>query len=173
MDQTQKIDFIFDGGRSKRYHTCDLLKEQDIAAHSFGVAWFCEVITRGHASKDLIMAALAHDLAEHIVGDVPGPSKRAMGMREILHQHENGFLREVDLSKYDEALDDNERRILHMADQMEGLVFCIRERSLGNKKITKIFENFLKYTLETKPYPYELSIIKHLTDKWEYYNEGK
>ena len=116
------ISFIFNGGVSKRYHTVDTLKSQDIAAHSFGVAWLCEVLTDGKASKELIMAALAHDLAEHIVGDLPSPSKRALGQHfmNAFDIRENHELLANGVGHYEYRLTKLEARALKMAPNMTG-----------------------------------------------------
>jgi len=143
-----KIDFIHNGGLSKRFHTVDTIKTQDIAAHSFGVAWLCEFLSDGKASKNLIMAALAHDLAEHIVGDIPSPSKREMGIVDSLHSYEMTYLRANSLSKYEEELTQGEAVILKLADNIDGMLFCVRERRLGNKSISVVYGRFLKYALE-------------------------
>jgi len=139
--------FIFDGGASTRYHTVEVHNRQSIADHSFGVAWFCELITEGAASKELIMAALAHDLAEHKTGDIPSPVKRRFStaganawdtMEQI--QLDNGGV-----GGYSRTLTDIECNVLKYADMMEGLMFCVRERSLGNKNVDIVFGNFWSY----------------------------
>ena len=137
--------FIFDGGQSKRYHTALVLKEQNIAEHSFGVAWFCELLTQGQARKELIMAALAHDLAEHMVGDIPSPVKRQLGVSEQFHRFEHGHLRTAGLGTYEDELYQGEQATLKLADMMDGMMYCIRERRLGNQEIEPIYERFELY----------------------------
>ncbi len=140
--------FIFNGGLSKRYHTVHTLKEQDIAAHSFGVAWLCELITEGMASKNLIMAALAHDLAEHIVGDIPSPAKRALGISEMYGKFEADYLSSAGVGHYIEQLTAPEANILKFADMLDGMMFCVRERRLGNKNIDIVYARFNSYIWE-------------------------
>lgn len=140
--------FIFSGGSSKRYHTVETITSQDIAAHSFGVAWLCELFTEGCASKNLIMAALAHDLAEHIVGDIPSPSKRTMGIGQLFHAAELQELATAGLSKYDDDLAEGERYTLQLADMVEGMLYCIKEMRLGNRNMKIVFERFYLYANE-------------------------
>lgn len=143
-----QLDFIYKGGASKRFHTLRTIQTQDIAAHSFGVAWLCELLTGGQASKNLIMAALAHDLAEHRVGDIPSPVKRDMGVGELFHDYEMGKLAIVGLSKYYDELTEGEGYTLKLADMIDGMMFCLTERNFGNSTIDPVYNNFHLYALQ-------------------------
>lgn len=137
--------FIFSGGYSTRYHTADVHNRQDIGNHSFGVAWFCELVTQGRCTKDLIMAALSHDLAEHIVGDIPSPSKRELNLGTMFDAIEQKQLDSAGVGHYGLALNSNEQQVLKFADCMEGLMFCIRERKIGNRNVEIIFDRYVSY----------------------------
>lgn len=156
-----KLNFIYSGGASRRFHTCQILKEQDISAHSFGVAWCCELLTDGGASKSLIMAALVHDLAEHVVGDIPSPSKRAMGVSEMFHIRELGVLQENGLGHYYDNLTMGDELTLKVADMIDGMMFCLREFSFGNRHLIPVYGNFKKYALEVidKPRTSEAELV--------------
>lgn len=145
--------FIFNGGMSKRFHTVDTIKHQDIANHSFGVAWFCELLTQGRARKVLIMSALTHDLAEHMVGDIPSPAKRALGIGEMFNAFETEKLKVAGLAHYQEELTEGEELTLKVADMLDGCMYCIRERKLGNRNVEICFGRFYSYASEvlTKP----------------------
>mgnify|MGYP001572832873 CR=1 FL=1 len=137
--------FIFNGGYSTRFHTVDVHTRQDIGNHSFGVAWLCELLTGGGASKNLIMAALAHDLAEHMVGDIPSPAKRALGISKMFDEFEGKHLEEAGIAKYGNSLTPEECDILKYADMLEGMTFCVRERKFGNQNVDIIFGRFYSY----------------------------
>lgn len=140
--------FIFNGGNSTRFHTVDVHTRQDIGNHSFGVAWLCELITDGAASKNLVMAALAHDLAEHIVGDIPSPAKRALNIGAMYDTIEGAHLDEAGIGSYSLHLTPEERSILKFADMLEGMTFCVRERKVGNQNVEIIFNRFRSYIME-------------------------
>lgn len=139
--------FIYDGGLSRRYHTVDVLKEQNIAEHSFGVAWLCELLTQGTARKELIMSALAHDLAEHMVGDIPSPAKRAMDIGAKFHEYETKHLKTAGLD-YESELYEGEKFTLKLADMMDGMMYCIREARLGNRGVGIVYKRFGAYAQE-------------------------
>jgi 5'-deoxynucleotidase YfbR-like HD superfamily hydrolase len=166
--------FIFDGGYSTRFHTVDVHNRQDIASHSFGVAWYCEGLSGGEASKDLIMAALSHDLAEHIVGDVPSPAKRSLGLSKQFQTLEDKYLAENGLMKYFDNLSENDNRILKYADMLEGMTFCLRERRLGNRNVEVVYQRFSSYILELMRDPQctitmsnLVIILENLNDQWK------
>lgn len=140
--------FIFSGGNSTRFHTVDVHNRQCIGNHSFGVAWLCELITQGAASKNLIMAALAHDLAEHVVGDVPAPAKRSMGIGKLYEAAEYIQLSQAGLSPYFDKLTPLESEVLKLSDCFEGMIFCLRERKLGNRNVDDIFGRYVSYVSE-------------------------
>lgn len=182
------IDFIFNGGATKRYHTWPVLHNQRVDSHSFGVAMLVAHMALSANPEGgqgltvpLLMAALTHDLAEHIVGDLPAPAKR--GMSELLGMEYSDFRAkwgemEDDMLQengqgWDHAISDTQRRWLKLADAMEGAIFCIRERSMGNSTITAVFANFRSYIRELLLASEELAvleIVNYIDDMWEQAN---
>ena len=62
------------GGAIKRYHTLEIIGEQSVASHSWGVAMILQYLDP-NVSKEAILRALTHDVAELFTGDVPAPVK--------------------------------------------------------------------------------------------------
>lgn len=149
-----KLDFILNGGETRRYHTWPVLRQQTVAEHSHHVAMLVSVLvpTSWTAAERywLIMAALTHDLAEWKLGDLPAPAKRSLPnypdatFRETWGALEMDLLREQSLN-YEEALDEEGKRILKLADAADGCLYCIRERAMGNKLIRPVWDNFWEY----------------------------
>lgn len=142
-------------GQTQRYHTELLLKPQDVAQHSYNVAWLCWELSSMSPSANLIMAALSHDAGERWTGDMPAPAKRAIpGMRAALDKLE---MERVTYHGAEQAvgwnLTGNEARILKLADALEGAHFCLRELKLGNRIIVDVDEGgagikFMSYVAE-------------------------
>jgi len=61
-------------GAVKRYHTVDTVRTQNVAEHSWHVAQIVRYIYPT-ASKELILAAIDHDVGEIHTGDIPAPFK--------------------------------------------------------------------------------------------------
>lgn len=157
---TPSIKFIYAGGAVKRFHTTNTLKEDNVAQHSFGVAWMVWKLTFGGAGAPLIMAALAHDLAEQFTGDVPAPAKRALGISSQFHRYE----REIELNnQVFFHLTDDDRRVLKIADCLDGLARCAIEISMGNKRAEFSFNNYAAYLEELGTTAYEKTIIAEIT----------
>jgi len=136
------------GGNVKRWHTVPTIQNQTVGHHSWGVAIICHVLWP-NCSRDLLVAALQHDLAEHIVGDAPFPAKRTfIKLGQALAEAER--IVSVDLGldcEYGLNISDSEK--LHIADMMEVLWFALEEISMGNTEFRMIFKRGLKY-LNTK-----------------------
>lgn len=126
--------FIMEGSRVERFHTWPLLKPDTDGRHSHGVALMCYLITDGMPSAALLMAALTHDLAEQVPGDVSSPAKWALGIGGALGDLENEILEKNGL--YFEAnLSPEEKQILKWADAFDGMLTCCREAAMGNKLV--------------------------------------
>ncbi len=66
---------IMDSSIVKRYHTCHTIKEQTIGAHQWGCGIICLAL-KPNCSKDVLVYALLHDVAEKVTGDIPAMVKR-------------------------------------------------------------------------------------------------
>lgn len=170
----KRLKFIYKGGLTKRFHTADTLTEQSVAEHSFGVAWVI-VLIYPSARKELILAALAHDLAEHVVGDVSSPAKRRYpALKAALDAAEGNVLAEVGLD-YERGLSDHELRMLKIADMLDGMMYCVRERLMGSMRSIKIYNNFKSYLAEfiKEPEHPAFDMFTTINLLWEKYNVSK
>lgn len=160
----KRLDFFLRGGETKRYHTVMTICEQTVAAHSYGVAWLCWMLKGGFPSAELLMAALSHDVAEHKLGDMPGDAKRAMNLRALFDEHESGMLHQHAMHY---PLHEEDRRVLKLADAMEGMLFCARELARGNRDIEYVWKNFSRYVQALQPQPgIELNLYDALLARW-------
>lgn len=174
---TEILDFIAAGGATKRYHTITTIQTDTVAAHSFRVAQITKLITE---EEGLLGAALAHDLAEACLGtDMPSPTKRKLGEdainalcgmeEEVLCDY--GFEAAVELQAV-------EARVLKFADLLDGMVFCLSERRLGNAGISEVFKRYRDYAAtilsemraddaSPKDYAFRASaLFSHLCSAW-------
>ena len=158
------------GGQVRRYHTVPQLAPQTNSQHQWGVALFCNLLTQGAASRNLLLAALTHDLAEQIYGDTPAPAKRALqGVAEVdtLNEAEKKFLSRLGLAFH---LTDEEKIVLKIADYMEGMLHCIHERAMGNATAANIFHRFFSYVRNYTLLPHQEEILGTLQYIWEEVN---
>jgi 5'-deoxynucleotidase YfbR-like HD superfamily hydrolase len=129
---------LYKAGAVKRYHTQITLKEQDLAAHSWGVAMIV-----AHIAPDrphLLRYALIHDLHEVTCGDIPYTAKRehlelADGEEEAEQRFHDrhDMLGDVYYSAYD-------MDILKWADMAECYLWSKREVSMGNHNLAGVVD---------------------------------
>lgn len=146
------LQFISEGGSVVRYHTRPGIKPDTDAHHSHGVAMLCELLSGGgtkpqtgaNASANLLMAALSHDLAEQKPGDMSAPAKRLLRIGTYLHEVEQATLSEFGLD-YEQFLTEREKLILSLADCFDGMMYCCRELTLGNRNVLLIWRRYCEY----------------------------
>lgn len=135
------LDFIIRGAEVTRYHTVKTIVEETVGHHSQMVALLCWLVDP-NCSRNLLVAALAHDLAEHVLGDIPAPSKREFGIGEQVNALEDRLLDNAGLAV---RLDLEEKRLLKFADNLQGLIKCGREIEMGNRVMRGVFNRYRSY----------------------------
>jgi 5'-deoxynucleotidase YfbR-like HD superfamily hydrolase len=136
------LDFVLNGAEVVRYHTVHTLQRETVGHHSHGVACLVLMLDE-HASRELLMAALMHDLAEQHTGDIPSPAKREYGIGEQVDRLERRLMEEAGLRYPRLAAED--ARTLKLADIAHGALFCVREMSLGNRRLRTVYDRYLSY----------------------------
>lgn len=139
------LDFILAGSEVKRYHTVTTLVSETVGHHSHGVAMLC-LLFDPMASRQLLMAALFHDLAEHQTGDIPSPAKREFGIGGKVDELEQRLM--IAAGIVTPHLSPEDKRTLKLADVAQGALFCSREISLGNKRMRRVFDRYISYAEE-------------------------
>lgn len=142
------LDFILAGTQVKRYHTVTTLNLETVGHHSAEVALIV-LLLEPDASRNLLTAALLHDLAEHQTGDIPSPAKRIYGIGDQVDKLETRLMAGAGLV-YPE-LTETEARVLKLADIAQGALFCAREVNLGNRKMRLVFARYLGYAEQMLP----------------------
>ena len=157
----ESLKFILDGSEVSRYHTVRTLQTETVGHHSHGVAMFCCLLCT--PSANLLRAALVHDLAEHVLGDIPSPAKKKYGIGEQVNDLEKELLKSVGM---DVNISANEARTLKMADIFQGMTFCLREIQMGNEKMREIFFRYACYAGDLIPRGKESDMMTILMEQY-------
>jgi 5'-deoxynucleotidase YfbR-like HD superfamily hydrolase len=161
------------GGEVARFHTERTIHENTVGEHSFNVAWLVNLLaptTDFQRRYYLVLAALSHDLAEETIGDVPAPTKRALNIRELFGKYEEQLLEEVGLS-YEKHLPEEDKRVLKLADALDGAFFCIGEVAMGNRRMSHVYQNFRRYVSQFEPFSsIETEVISYVDELWQEYS---
>lgn len=134
---------IYRAGTVTRYHTRDMIRQQNIAEHSWGVLAIILHINPSPSVR-LVRAAVHHDLPEFITGDLPATLKwQYPELSEKLEMIENDTYRSLNIIIDITA---TEALLLKYADMAELLLHCMREYEMGNLLVSDMLEkgsNFL------------------------------
>jgi 5'-deoxynucleotidase YfbR-like HD superfamily hydrolase len=141
----ERLDFFAAGADVLRYHTVRTLAQETVGHHSHQVALLCTLIDP-NASRELLMAALMHDLAEQVTGDIPSPAKRQFGISDQVSAMEAKIMRSVGIDF--PMLTMEEARVLKLADLAQGALFCARELALGNSRMRPVFDRYYSYAYD-------------------------
>lgn len=149
--KSSPLEMILKGGRVARFHTKPVLKEETVAAHSFLVAWIATlVVGQGQSyvrpSAELLLACLAHDLPEYVLGDMPSPAKKFFpGLRAKFREEETNLFALAGMPDYESALTKTEAEVLSFADNFAGYLKCLYERQLGNTLLDNTIARYREY----------------------------
>lgn len=139
----QQIETARRGMLVRRYHQRYTAEPDTVGKHSCGVALFCLMIDPGCGAQ-VLAGAITHDLAEYIVGDLPAPTKRTLSdeARAEIDLLETKVLNEAG---FNFVVTKQEKMLLKVADYLDGIYFCIEERSRGNSGLEQVGETYLSY----------------------------
>lgn len=133
-------------GEILRYHAVPTVGKQSVGEHSFGVAVICLYLTDGACGLNLLTAALLHDTAEFLTGDVPFTIKqRSPDLKKLLSDEEIYAHKYVVLPF--PVLTKEENIILKIADTIEGLLWC-RKTEIVAHTVTTRWQDALEKAIE-------------------------
>jgi 5'-deoxynucleotidase YfbR-like HD superfamily hydrolase len=142
-DVYQQVLYLLGGGQVRRFHTTATLKDVTTGQHQYTTAWLCYLLA-DVPSLNLVMAALVHDTAEQVEGDIPMPTKMRLGLQGTVSKFEADMLCDNHMY-FDRALTSAERRTLALANKLAGMLECVHERSLGNRYVELAFKHWLTH----------------------------
>lgn len=138
--QYSRVRSLRESGAVSRFHTQTMHKENNVAAHSWGVAMLI-ICLHDNPSKELIAAALFHDAGELISGDTPYTSKLLdSNLDASLKAIEKKFLIENGID-YEAYLTELEKAWLKACDMLDLIFTCTEEMDLGNNRIRSVYNN--------------------------------
>tara|TARA_R110000787_G_scaffold156836_4_gene270786 strand:- start:392 stop:829 length:438 start_codon:yes stop_codon:yes gene_type:complete len=114
------------------------INEQRNGQHSWGVAVIIHKLWPD-CSRDLLLAALYHDVPEYITGDIPADCKwRFDELSTELSAAETEIIGDLGIPKPGHLPIKDYRR-LKIADMLELMWFCLEEMQMGNTTIREVF----------------------------------
>lgn len=170
MTRMERMLLLRKGGDVVRWHgEVWTGPRQTVGHHTFGVLLLLFDIAPDSIAPCLIQAALYHDLAEQIIGDIPAPTKWALrDFGKAVSDLESGVLRRLKVDTGGLTLWD--RQLLKVADFLE-VCFAATEQYLrGNITSLMLFRRLEKVgqqILESENAPQKaLSLYHELRSIW-------
>ncbi len=110
---------------------------ETVAHHSAMVAMIAHYLMHNHCSEisryAVLFACLTHDLGEYWVGDVPSPTKHALGEEFFAKLDAAEARARIDrLQLITPPLTKTEQSVVHLADCLAGSLHCVNQAQLGN-----------------------------------------
>lgn len=130
MNDAERIRLAFVGGHLRRWHASDIMGEERVDSHTWGMVTILLVL-HPCPSLALIAAVQFHDAGEMFSGDIPHPAKAAVpalgeGDREV------GCRWAAATGMGDQELDQADRWWLSFTDMAQAYLFCGRQLAMGN-----------------------------------------
>lgn len=140
-----KIQQLLDSGQVLRYHVLPSSVQQNVAAHSWGVAMLYNHICPKPTLEGM-RHALEHDCHEILTGDIPAHVKRAdpdtfKSLKDLEERVERELGVSSDITEYD-------RRWVKLADILELVWWGVQRVYRGDKAYRIVVERGIGYILE-------------------------
>jgi 5'-deoxynucleotidase YfbR-like HD superfamily hydrolase len=172
--------WLYDSTETRRFHARRrLIHEQTVGEHSARVALLLIYLHERFRSLDiesgisdaenleLVRHAILHDLGEQDSGDIPSPSKRALGIALTIDVIEREAVCKFGGIHVTPLPTEAMQTRFKLADCLDGMMTCVRERELGNRTLYKVFDVYLSYLEKLPLSPQERSLVKAVGDLWE------
>lgn len=135
----KRLKLMRSAARVTRVHTMPTIHTQSNGEHTFGV--MAVLLTICKPSAQLMQAALYHDAAEAITGDVPSITKlHHPDIKEALVEAEVSIEKEFEIGI---PLTIEEHGLLKYCDMMELALFATEETDMGNVRMAVVIRNAL------------------------------
>lgn len=139
--------YVYSSGFVRRYHTEQMVKDQNTAAHAWGVASILLHLWPDDCTADMIYAALMHDVPEKTTGDIPATAKwGSTELKNALDRFEDDIF--IKMLPQFPILTDRQRLQIKLSDMLELVLYCRYEMSLGNKNAEIIYQRGKKFLVE-------------------------
>jgi 5'-deoxynucleotidase YfbR-like HD superfamily hydrolase len=106
------------------------------------------------------MAAMYHDVAEVIIGDMPATTKwKYPDLAEVLAQAEQKVEQELNLQF---ALSEREKIILKMCDMLELVLYSAEQLKMGNNYYEEVLSNGIRYLIDKYSNYNEFTVVSNI-----------
>jgi 5'-deoxynucleotidase YfbR-like HD superfamily hydrolase len=139
------IEALRKGFNVKRFHTTPRIQMETVGHHTCNVMAILNRLSP-FCSRELLVAALYHDVDEAYTGDVPAPFKwDNPDAKKALAEGGDLYMKEHKIPVPE--LDEHEYRLLKLADMLDLVFSSIEELNKGNLYAKELITNGQQYIL--------------------------
>ena len=159
-------------GEIKRYGTTPMLRDENVAEHSYYVALLALALVEDYnlrhpknpiSTETVLKKAILHDLEEGVLGDIPTPIKNQPGYRENYIKKAKKVMNNIILKGLPTKIANNwfslwvkdkseeSGEVIKLADRLQAFLTTKREVMAGNSHMEKILVN-ISNNLQTEEY---------------------
>lgn len=156
MSIVKDLKFIANASRVTRWHTAATVHKETLGEHHGMVAQLL-LLLFPDCTKTTLAYAVTHDVGEYITGDIPSPTKDALGIREVVAELENSaenpmhfIASQISRNGYNQVL---------VCDILARILYIYLERRLGSVH--------LMHKLHTALHQFDVLIEKHFPQEAE------
>lgn len=159
------------GGAVNRYHTTRLIMPETVGQHTFNMVQLAMILTEGQMSVSLFQAMLCHDLGEFVTGDIPSPVKKMLPVEitDILVGMEAEAIEKIHPNAPMD-LKPHEVHLLMLCDNLDGLLKCMDELTMGNGFALTFGDRYYDYI---KEFMRDVGDLMHEDAVWEILDKYK
>lgn len=142
MSAVSSLLFARSGGRVTRFHCFPNIMPDYVGHHTFNLLCMLMVcLPPEKLTKQLLLAALVHDIPERVTGDIPSPTKD----RGVFDRQALAALEESVMEHYGLPWPPQDNVYLRMADCLDGMFHCLEEARMGNATMLEPFTQYGLY----------------------------
>jgi HD domain-containing protein len=131
----ERLMFCYNAGQVRRWHArTHVIRQETIASHTWSVVMLI-LLLHPNPSKELIYAAMVHDVPEFVTGDIPRWFKDYEGVRNLISAAEEGILSKYALW-HEQDLVPEDLDWLKAADLFDAWMFLRQNLLAGNQLVT-------------------------------------
>lgn len=154
------------GNAVKRWHTRRMLTSDTVGEHTANVLAIIFALD-SRPSRNLLQAALYHDIAEQWTGDIPATAKwRSPMLKQVCDALEDEMMLENSIQA--PTLENDEWLTLKWADMLDLLYRCFDEIELGNSTMHEVFKRGVDYLNEMDEHPRGVLILEQLLQDYKH-----
>lgn len=157
------INELRQGTAVTRFHTRPRIRQETVGHHTCNVCHIL-MLLEPDCRKELLVAALIHDVPEGFTGDTPAPAKWASeALNTALKRAEEAYYEAIGLEL--PKLHPYEKTLLKAADMLDLAFSSLEELGMGNTSAKELIENAQEYITSLNLYEHHMEIVLNLVEE--------